>query len=111
MERAPVSEPAEARSKIVDFLRKELIGPDPRLEHDSFNGGEEILRPQDPPRLRYSAGVLFPGGARVAESETATSEEAEAAESGPPEGDEPQDVTPTGTVGDTDTTTELEVNR
>ncbi len=106
-----MSEPAQVRSRIVDFLRRELIGPDPRPEHESFNGGEEILRPQDPPRLRYSAGVLFPGGARVEASETATSEEAEAAESGPPEGDEPQDVTPAGTGGDPDTTTELEVNR
>jgi len=106
-----MTEPVQVRSSIVDFLRRELIGPDPRPEHESFNGGEEILRPQDPPRLRYSAGVLFPGGARIEESEIATNDEAEAAESGPPEGDEPQDVTPAGTAGEPDTATELEVNR
>ena len=48
------------RDDIVQFLRRELIGPDPRPETAAFNGGEEILRPQDPPRLRFSAGVLFP---------------------------------------------------
>ena len=108
-----MSGPAQVRSRIVDFLRRELIGPDPRPEHESLNGGEEILRPQDPPRLRYSAGVLFPGGARVEASEAATSEETEAAESGPPDGDEPQDVTPPpdGTGGEPDTTTEIEINR
>lgn len=47
------------RDEIVDFLRRELVGPDPRPEHAAFHS-DEILRPQDPPRLRYSAGVLFP---------------------------------------------------
>lgn len=102
---------APVRSGIVDFLKRELIGPDPRPEHQAFNDGQEILRPQDPPRLRYSAGVLFPGGARVDGLETATNEEAESAESGPPEGDEPDDVTPAGAPGDADSTTEHEVNR
>ena len=50
---------AAVRSEIVDFLRRELIGPDPGLPAQQLNR-EEILRPQDPPRLRYSAGVLFP---------------------------------------------------
>src|SRR5688572_24963871 len=85
------------RSEILEFLRRELIGPDPRPEHSQLNGGDEILRPQDPPRLRYSAGVLFPGGTPVDVSETATLEEAEASETGPPEGEEPEDVTPEGT--------------
>ncbi len=106
-----MSEPTQVRADIVAFIRRELIGPDPRPEHMNVNGGEEILRPQDPPRLRYSAGVLFPGGSRIDESETASNEEAEAAESGPPEGDEPEDVTPQGTAGDADITTEHEVNR
>jgi hypothetical protein len=106
-----MNQPSGVRSMIVEFLRRELIGPDPRPEHELLNGGDEILRPQDPPRLRYSAGVLFPGGARVEESETATREEAEAGESGPPEGEVPEDVTPGGAGGDADTTTELEVNR
>ena len=111
MERTPIGDPAQVRSAIVDFLRRELIGPDPRSEHQAFNGSEEILRPQDPPRLRYSSGVLFPGGSRIDDSETATNEESEAAEHGPPEGDEPQDVTPPDSGGDPDPTAELEVNR
>ena len=51
------------REEIVQFLHHELIGPDPRPEHATFLNGtpyDEILRPQDPPRIRYSAGVLFP---------------------------------------------------
>ena len=62
------------RSEIVDFLRRELIGPDPGLPAQQLNR-EEILRPQDPPRLRYSAGVLFPRKAAVAVAETATEAE------------------------------------
>ena len=61
-------------SEIVDFLRRELIGPDPGLPAQQLNR-EEILRPQDPPRLRYSAGVLFPRKADVAVAETATEAE------------------------------------
>lgn len=99
------------RSGIADFLRRELIGPDPRPEHSNLNGGEEILRPQDPPRLRYSAGVLFPAHVSVDQQESASKEEAEVAESGPAEGDEPQDITPRGGRGDADTTVEHEVNR
>lgn len=65
---------AGARSEIVDFLRRELVGPDPGLPAQQLNR-EEILRPKDPPRLRYSAGVLFPRKAAVALAETATEAE------------------------------------
>jgi hypothetical protein len=106
-----MNEPAQIRAAIVDFLHRELVGPDPRPEYQAFNDGQEILRPQDPPRLRYSSGVLFPGGSRVDDSETATDDEADAAEHGPTEGDEAEDVTPPGTAGDADATTEHEVNR
>jgi hypothetical protein len=99
------------RDGIVDFLRRELIGADPRPEQAHLNGGEEILRPQDPPRLRYSAGVLFPTRASVEQAESATQEETDMAESGPAEGDEPEDLTPGGRGGETDTTDEYEVNR
>lgn len=99
------------RDGIVDFLQRELIGPDPRPELSHLNGGEEILRPQDPPRLRYSAGVLFPTRVSVEQAESATREEAEVAESGPAEGDEPEDLTPGGGGGDADTNVEHEVNR
>lgn len=46
------------RSEIVDFIRREFIGPDPIAPHIQENG-EEILF-NEPPRVRYSAGVLFP---------------------------------------------------
>ncbi len=49
------------RSEIIDFLKKELIGPDPIKPHIQPNG-EEILV-NEPPRLRYSAGILFPKAA------------------------------------------------
>ena len=102
---------ASIRDGIVDFLRRELIGQDPRPEQAHLNGGEEILRPQDPPRLRYSAGVLFPTRVSVEQAESATREETEVAESGPAEGDEPEDLTPSGGGGEGDTTVEHEVNR
>ena len=46
------------RSEILDFIKKEFIGPDPISPHIQENG-EEILV-NEPPRVRYSAGVLFP---------------------------------------------------
>ncbi|MEI8012168.1 MAG: helicase-related protein [Candidatus Omnitrophota bacterium] len=101
----------QVRTDIVDFLRKELIGPDPRQEFAAFNNGDEILRPQDPPRLRYSAGVLFPGSANVEQAEVATSEEVEAAENGPPDGEEPEDLAEGNGSAGTDVSTEHEVNR
>ena len=59
-----MSETLATRDFILDFLRKELIGPSP-LPPNVQPDGEEILRPQDPPRQRYSAGVLFPMKSRV----------------------------------------------
>ena len=47
------------RDHIVEFLHRELIGPSPGYPIQQLNG-EEILRPQDPPRHRYAAGILFP---------------------------------------------------
>ncbi|MDE0554307.1 MAG: hypothetical protein OXI24_08845, partial [Candidatus Poribacteria bacterium] len=55
------------RDQIIDFLRAELIGPDP-IPPDVQDNGEEILI-TDPPRLRYGAGVLFPQGVSVEKSE------------------------------------------
>ena len=57
-------ETLEARDFIVDFLRRELVGPSPGHPAVQIDG-EEILRPQDPPRQRYSAGILFPMRASV----------------------------------------------
>lgn len=78
---------AGVRSEIVEFLRRELIGPDPGLPAQQLNR-EEILRPQDPPRLRYSAGVLFPRKAAVAIAESATEAETEMESSAVSEADE-----------------------
>lgn len=77
---------AQVRSEIVDFLRRELIGPDPGFPAQQLNR-EEILRPQDPPRLRYSAGVLFPRKAALAVAETATEAEVESEGSAVSEGE------------------------
>lgn len=68
----------EVREYITDFLRRELIGPDPGLPAVQLNR-EEILRPQDPPRLRYSSGVLFPLSSGVTAQDDAEKDEVEAA--------------------------------
>lgn len=54
------------REFVLNVLKEELVGPSPGLPAvqtgvgpQSFRG-EEILREEDPPRLRYGAGVLFP---------------------------------------------------
>lgn len=49
------------REQIFDFLKRELIGPDPIPPFVQENG-EEILT-NEPPRLRYGAGILFPQAA------------------------------------------------
>ena len=56
------------REHMIDSLRRELVGPDPGRPAvqwggpDSLLNGEEILRPQDRPKMRYGAGILFPSG-------------------------------------------------
>ena len=58
----------EVRDYMINSLRRELIGPDPGPPMVQWGGpgshlnGEEILRPQDRPRTRYGAGILFPNG-------------------------------------------------
>ena len=69
------------RDEILKFIRKEIIGPDPVKPHIQENGEEILLN--EPPRLRYGAGILFPSpnkdgeGATysTADSTTATEEE------------------------------------
>lgn len=46
------------RNHIIDFLRKELVGPDPIAPYVQENGEEILLN--EPPRLRYGAGILYP---------------------------------------------------
>lgn len=61
------------RDDILKFIKKELIGPDPIKPHIQENG-EEILF-NEPPRLRYGAGVLFPRAATFEKADSTTSEE------------------------------------
>ena len=46
------------REQLLDFLKRELVGPDPIPPHIQDNGEEILIN--EPPRLRYSAGILFP---------------------------------------------------
>jgi hypothetical protein len=57
------SSPSDVREYVIDWLRQELVGPAPGYPMVQLNG-EEILRPQDPPRYRYGCGILFPQGTR-----------------------------------------------
>ena len=71
-----MSETLDARNFIVDFLRKELVGPSPGYPAVQIDG-QEILRAQDPPRQRYGAGILFPTRSQVLrQDETGGDEEA-----------------------------------
>ena len=71
-----MSETLDARKFIVDFLRGELVGPAPGHPAVQIDG-EEILRPQDPPRQRYAAGILFPMRSQVqSQDETGADEDA-----------------------------------
>lgn len=113
-----MSNSINVRSEVVDFLHRELIGPDPGmpaqqyLPTDLTRHQQEILRPQDPPRLRYSAGVLFPLKAEILQAEAATEEEVQAAEAEPPEGEEPEEITPKSNFrGEKEEGAEQEVNR
>ena len=48
------------REQIIDIVKREFIGPDPVNKPGLIQeNGEEILT-SDPPRIRYSAGILFP---------------------------------------------------
>lgn len=47
------------RNKMISFLQDELVGPRPGLPFVQLNG-EEVLPPEDPPRTRYGAGVIYP---------------------------------------------------
>lgn len=47
----------QTRTFMVDFLRREVLGPDPSWPAVQLNG-EEIIR--ESPKSRYGAGILFP---------------------------------------------------
>jgi len=61
------------RDNILEYVKRELIGPDPIAPHVQENG-EEIVFPI-PPRQRYGAGVLFPRAASYSELDTTADEE------------------------------------
>ncbi len=82
-----MSETLNARDFIVDFLRRELIGPSPGHPAVQIDG-EEILRPQDPPRQRYGAGILFPMRASVLSQDGTAEDEDVTGEAESPEPDE-----------------------
>lgn len=56
------------RDDILKFIKRELIGPDPVYPHIQENGEEILLN--EPPRLRYSAGILFPSPSKDGEGAT-----------------------------------------
>lgn len=74
----------EVRDEIIQRLRKELLGPAPGFPAIQLSG-EEILRPQDPPRLRYSAGVLFPTRTEIPSQPDIEEKELRDADTAPPE--------------------------
>lgn len=61
------------RDDILKFIKKELIGPDPVKPHIQENGEEILLN--EPPRLRYGAGVLFPRAATIEKLDSTSTEE------------------------------------
>lgn len=65
------------REQILELVRREFVGPDP-IDKEGLiqKNGEEILS-SDPPRIRYSAGILFPQGSVVLEEDNPESENGE----------------------------------
>jgi hypothetical protein len=81
-ERDKIRTASDVRDGIIEWLRRELVGPAPGHPFMQLNR-EEILRPQDPPRYRYACGILFPNGVAYSGSEGAAGEEREAIENAP----------------------------
>ena len=82
-----MSNALDTREYIVDILRKELVGPWPGYPAIQIDK-EEILRPQDPPRHRYGAGILFPMRSHVPRQDEISSEEATSVDADSPESDQ-----------------------
>ena len=61
------------REDILKFIKRELIGPDPVKPHIQENGEEILLN--EPPRLRYGAGILFPKTIQVVRIDSTSEEE------------------------------------
>lgn len=109
----------DARGEIVSVLRRELVGPSlgatasqTGIDNPSLKA-EEILRAEDPPRVRYGAGVLFPRKVRVVVQEqldAPVASEAEAPEV-PPGDDAAAGNGERRTSGQSEADTEQEVGR
>lgn len=65
------------RDDILKFIKRELIGPDPVKPHIQENGEEILLN--EPPRLRYGAGILFPSPNKDGEGATYSAADSTAA--------------------------------
>jgi hypothetical protein len=63
------------RDDILDFVKRELIGPDPIKPHVQENGEEILLN--EPPRMRYGAGILFPKTSSFTQLEASDNYESE----------------------------------
>ncbi len=61
------------RDEILKFIKRELIGPDPVKPHIQENGEEILIN--EPPRLRYGAGILFPRAASFDKTDSTSSDE------------------------------------
>lgn len=63
------------RDNILEYVKRELIGPDPIEPHVQENGEEILIN--EPPRLRYGAGVLFPKASTMEENDSTSPDEDE----------------------------------
>ena len=77
---------ATRRDQLIEFIERELIGPDP-IDWPGMTqaNGEEILT-TDPPRTRYIAGILYP---RETKDKDVDLREGEIAEANESEGEDP----------------------
>ena len=69
---------AELREDLLEFVQRDLIGP--------AHGDDEVL--DDPPRIRYGAGVLFPQESGRNESEAVSGVEGDGDTTGEPSSEE-----------------------
>lgn len=61
------------RDDILKYIKRELIGPDPVKPHLQANGEEILIN--EPPRLRYGAGILFPRTAAFEKADSTSADE------------------------------------
>ena len=105
----------EARKEIMEYMRREIIGPAPGFPAIQVNK-EEMLRPQDPPRLRYSAGILFPmrseqvGQQDTDEKELGDFEAGPAEDAGEPSAPEGTELADSGNPVDQQPETDFDLN-